>query len=355
MTGISENELKEKHGEVSTELRKQIKKLEGVLDIYRQEHGKLELFFAQVEEAISAIPQVPIYYHRPRKTMPGKSICAAVMHISDTHMGSVQNPDEIEGFNEYNPEICDARCMNYTESVVKWVQLHRLAYRIDELHILVTGDLISGDIHDELKITNAFPSPVQVVRAGELLARQIMFVAPHFSKVVVHFLCEDNHSRLTKKPQAKEAGLNSMNYLVGEIARIYTKEQSNIEFNIYPAYEIVIGILNRRYLILHGHNIRGWMGIPWYSIERKIAKEATARMGLMMDEYFAKRNEIGFHKMIFGHWHQPMDHPLYSCSGSVQGTDAYDHKDGRHAGPSQSAWFIHPKHGEFDRTNFSLK
>ena len=351
---INEQQLRDRHSEVSDELRRQIKSLEQTIRNYRQEHGKLELFFASLQDAVQTMPELPVLYEPIGKVKVG-STCATVVHISDTHMGSVQLPDEIEGFNEFNPDICRSRSMGFVEKVVKWNELHRLAYRIDECHVLVTGDLISGDIHDELKITNAFPSPVQVVEAGTLLARQVAYLAPHFSRVVVHFLVEDNHSRLTKKPQAKEAGYNSLNYLVGKIASIYLENQQNVEFNIYPAYEKVIGVLNRRYLILHGHNIRGWMGIPWYSIERKIAKEATARMGLMMDEYFAKRADIGFHKMIFGHWHQPMDHPLYSCSGSVQGTDAYDHKDGRHAEPSQSAWFVHPRHGEFDRTNFLLK
>jgi hypothetical protein len=356
---LNEDQLKDKHSEVSDELRSHIKKLETVITDYRREHGKLTLFFNQIKDVIQAFPTIETLYS-PTIVPSSHSVCAAVLHISDTHMGSVQDSNEIEGFNEYNPEICKQRCMNYVEKVIKWNQLHRLAYQINEAHVIVTGDLISGDIHDELRITNAYPLPVQTVESGILLARQIAYIAPHFSKVIVHFLVEDNHSRLTKKPQAKEAGFNSMNYLVGKIAELYLVNQSNVEFNIYPMYEKVISILNRKYLILHGHNIRGWMGIPWYSIERKIAKEATARMGLMMKEaptmedYQAKRNEIGFHKMIFGHWHQPMDHPLYSCSGSVQGTDAYDHKDGRYAEPSQSVWLIHPKHGEFDRTNFDL-
>ena len=28
--------------------------------------------------------------------------------------------------------------------------------------------------------------------------------------------------------------------------------------------------------------------------------------------------------------------------------------NGRHAAPSQAAWMVHPRHGEFDRTDFDL-
>jgi hypothetical protein len=65
--------------------------------------------------------------------------------------------------------------------------------------------------------------------------------------------------------------------------------------------------------------------------------------------------QVGFHKFVFGHFHYPINTPHYSCSGSTQGTDAYDHQNGRHSDPSQSAWIIHPTLGEFDRIDFNLK
>lgn len=350
---LSEDQLKDKHGSVTQQLQKQLNQKDTILKEYIDAHGKLELFFSKVCDTLHSFPS-PENLYEQSPSIKEHSECVAVMHISDVHMGTVQEADEIENFNEYSPEIAESRCMDYVHKSLEWVEMHRLAYPIPKLAVIVTGDLISGDIHDELKITNAYPSPVQVVVAGNLLARQIMYMAPHFESVDVHFLVADNHARLTKKPQAKEEGYNSLNYIVGMIAMQYLKDVENINFNIYPQYEKVIQVLNRNYLIMHGHNIRGWMGIPWYSIERKIAKESTARMGLMLDEYFNKRNEIGFHKLVFGHFHQPMDHPLYTCSGSVQGTDAYDHKDGRYAKPSQSAWMVHPKYGEFDKINFIL-
>ena len=65
-----------------------------------------------------------------------------------------------------------------------------------------------------------------------------------------------------------------------------------------------------------------------------------------MDD-ITKAKDYGFHKYVFGHWHMPFDHPLYSCCGSVSGTTAYDHRAGRYAKPSQSSWLVHQKHGEY--------
>jgi len=349
--GISFDDLAVRHSEHVQELQSQLKDMEGVLSGYRKEHGKLESFFGNLKLAIK--PVVPLPSLSVPKSEKVSSPCVAVMQISDGHMGSVQMADEIEGFGEFSPEICEARQVDFVNRFVEWIFMHRQSYTINEVAVLVTGDLISGDIHQELSVTNAFPVPVQCVRAAEVLTKQIGLVAPHFEKITVHFIVEDNHARLTRKPQAKEAGYNSLNYVVGKIAEIYLSKHDNVEFNLYPQYEKVVRVSTLQYLISHGHGLVGWMGIPWYSITRHVGKEATARMQVIMGD-ITRAKDVGFHKYVFGHWHTPFNHPLYSCSGSVQGTDAFDHKMGRHADPSQSAWIIHPVKGEFNRINFTL-
>jgi hypothetical protein len=350
--GISEERFRAEQSEIVKQLEAQITEKERLLEAYKAEHGKLELFFKRIEDVIR--PVVPLKkVYNPKVSDRKGSPLTAVMHVSDGHMGQVQPADEIEGFGEYGPDLCRSRQIDYSMRTNAWVDKHRKGYTIDECVIIDTGDKISGDIHGELRVTNAFPVPVQCVKAAEVLVEQVSLIASNFGKVTVHFLVEDNHARLTKKPQATEAGYNSLNYVVGKHAKLYLKDTPNVEFNIYPQYEKVITAGARQYLIAHGHGIRGWMGIPWYSIERQVGKESTARLQLIMED-INRAKEIGFHKYVFGHWHMPFDHPLYSCCGSVSGTTAYDHKAGRYAKPSQSAWLIHPRKGEFDRTNFQL-
>jgi hypothetical protein len=344
------DEFKQKYSEEIQELQRQLTEKDQILENYRREHGKLEIFFNKISDAIRPLSPLKKIYQPKKKS---GSFVTAVMQIADGHCGAVQPADEIEGFNEFNPQICHDRQLNYATKFLDWVEMHRNIYRIDECAVIDTGDNISGDIHEELRVTNAFPSPVQCVKAGEILTEQLALLAPHFEKITVHFLVEDNHARLTKKPQAKEAGYNSLNYVVGKIAEIYLQRHDNIEFNIYPMFEKVISVSNLRYLISHGHGITGWMGIPWYSIERKVSRESMARLQIIMDD-ISRAKQIGFNKYIFSHWHVHFDHPLYSCCGSVSGTDAYDHKYGRHAGPSQSSWMVSAKHGEFNRINFNL-
>lgn len=349
---LTTDELRSKHSETSEVLRKLVAEKERILDDYRKEHGRLVLFFEDLKAHIDPIVPPQVTYSIRKSGTPYH----AVMQISDTHMGAVQEASEIEGFNAYNAEICRQRNLEYATGFVRWIKRKRMSYRIDTLSILVTGDLVSGDIHEELKITNEFPATEQVVQASALLAEQIAIVSPHFKHITVEYIGADNHGRLTKKPQAKEEGMNSFNYLTGHMAMLHTSRFENVEFNIYPMHEKVVHCAGRQYLLAHGHGIRGWMGIPWYSVERKMSKEASARLSLVMesvDNEMKMMRQIGFHKFVFGHFHYPIDTPNYSCCGSTQGTDAYDHQNGRHALPSQSAWLIGPK-GEFDRINFNL-
>lgn len=327
------------------DLRQRVKILNKRISDLKTEYGNLKTFFHDVSDAVEKAEADPILYYAAEKDKEVASPIIAVKQTSDSHMGAVQRADEIEGFNEFSPELCVERSMGFSKAFLRWVELHRSIYRIDEMAYLVTGDLISGDIHDNLRITNAFPTPEQTLRAGYLLADQIKLVAPHFSKVVVHFITEDNHGRLTKIPQKKEAGINSLNYLVGHIAKERVSLLENVEFNIYPTHQIVVHIATRRYLISHGHGVRGWAGVPWYGFDRKSGKEAIKRMVTDSNK---------FDKMIMGHFHTPITTPYYWLSGSVSGTDAHDHFEQRFAKPSQPAWMVHPKYGEFNRTDFTL-
>jgi hypothetical protein len=343
--GKSEAELRLLVNEEVNNLKKTIKDKDAILENYKKEHGVLESFFREVKEHIDTIKPSPVIYKPKQGKALVDSPCSVVVQICDAHMGAVQKASEIEGFGEYSPEISWERQTGFIEKVLDWVEVQRSAYKIDECVVLVLGDLISGDIQN-LNVTNAFPTPIQVVEAAKVLATQVSMLAPHFKKIRCEFLTEDNHSRLTQKPQMKEAGLNSLNYLVGYIAKESTTNLSNLEFNIYPQYEVSVKVQNQRYLICHGHAVTGFGGIPWYGIERKTAKEAIKRMNAPLSSKFDK--------MILGHWHTPITTPFYWVGGSCSGTDAYDHKFGRQSDPSQPAWLVHPTHKEFNRTDFWL-
>lgn len=342
-------------------LRDEIKKLETEHEQYEKEFGRLRILFADIKEAIDAIEPPKIEYQRPK----GTSVATPVTHVchwTDWHNGAVQDPDEIEGFNKFNPEILEKYLVNCVTDQLEWMELHRKNYEVNVCHNLCTGDYISGGIHPELLWTNEWPEPVQAIKAGELMAKIIAMQAPHYEKVIVDAITTDNHARLTKKPQASEAGINTWNYVVLHYAKERLREFTNVEFNIHEVIFKVVPCGGRRYLLTHGDRVRGWAGFPWYGLERMAGREAMKRIRRVLREMdnpemdvLSAIKQTMFHRIILGHWHTPLQHPWYWIGGSACGTTTYDHSEGRMSEPIQCAWFVHPRHGEFDRTDWNLR
>ena len=145
---LDESQLKSEYSEKSVELRRQNAELKTVLQSYRREHGKLEVFFDEVKSAIT-----PVREYEPIITKDAVKVGTLIepaFHITDTHKGARQEPNEIEGFNAYNPEIATERSLRFAEKAVRWANYQKQAYRIENASIIITGDLISGDIHLEL-------------------------------------------------------------------------------------------------------------------------------------------------------------------------------------------------------------
>lgn len=323
-------------------LRRKIAELETQLSRREVDHGRGQELVHELRQAV--VSARPVALQLPSIKPPG-SPCAMVLHLTDWHYGGVQEADEVDGFGEFSPAIAISRVAKLAAKITAKVIAQRAAYVVPELRVICTGDFVSGDIHHELSVTNAFPVPVQAVRCGYLLGGLLVALAPHFERIVVDFVTLDNHSRLTVKPQASQGGLNTWGYVVAEVAAQHVKAQENIVFNIHAKPSALVVVGPERYLAFHGHQIRGWSGKPYYGFDRRAAMEAVKRMGIPDQAYT---------KLLMGHFHVAANGDLWILGGSLSGTDANDHNNGRHANPHQTSWFVHPTNGEFDYTRWWL-
>lgn len=268
-----------------------------------------------------------------------------VVQLTDLHEGEVTHADEVDGFGEFNPDIFTQRLETLAGKLLNFVEVQRAGYCIPKLHILGTGDYISGDIHEELKVTNAYPAPVQAVNAGNKIGAFIASLAPHFERVSVDMLTLDNHGRMTKKNQAAEGGQNNWGFVVANIVKQRLSANSHVEVNIHAKPSALVEIGPERYLMMHGHQVKGWAGIPYYGFDRRVAMEAVKRMGY---------SEQAFTKIVMGHFHVAVDAPQWIIGGSLSGTNAFDHSCGRHSQAHQTSWLVHEKHGMFGFTRWWL-
>lgn len=323
-------------------LRQRIAELESKTVQQKQATGEALEIIHSLDMAIRHASPVKIKcdnYHK------ANAPCTHVLHITDLHYGAVTRAEEVDGFGEFNPTIAEHRIATLTQSIIDKTVAQRSGYNVPTLQIIGTADYISGDIHKELEVSNEFPSPVQAVKCGYLLGAMFMAFAEHFDNVNVDLITLDNHGRLTMKPQATQGGLNNWSYVVGEIAKQYCIKQSNVNIKTHAKPSALITVGPEKYLAMHGHQIKGWAGKPYYGFDRRVAMEAVKRMGVV---------EQTFTKLLLGHFHHGFNGDNWMMGGSLSGTDAFDHSCGRHSKPHQTGWFVHPKHGEFDWTRWWL-
>lgn len=336
--GIEEDET-----EISVKLAlmKENQQLKASLKKLRLERGTANLLLEDIAKTVSAIKPLPMIYCGNKDTT--KKSATLVSLLADFHIGS---EEYIPGFNRFNYDVACKRINLYLRKVLDWCELHRNSYIVDEICLVCLGDLISGDIHDELRRTNEFSCPEQVKKASELLSVIVSSVAPHFKKVRVEFVVPDNHSRVTEKIQFAD-GTNSYNYLVGHLTKALTRDIPNVEFNVYPEIQQVIRIQGRRYLIMHGNCVRGGGGqlFPMTGISRKLWRESHLRMNMSEDMHFDK--------ILMGHYHSPIDTPDISVAGCLVSSTGFDASAARHTPACITSFFVSGKH-EFDYTPFWL-
>lgn len=326
-------------------LKEEVQRLKKQLEKRNVSVGSDELFIERLEESIASV--APSLRFKNEKWRGDNSFkknheATEVLHISDWHIGEVDN---IGGFNRFNYNIACERVKTLTNKVLSWTKMHRSMYKVDELVVIATGDMISGEIHDELRRTNEFPAPEQCVKAAMLISKMVNELSSSFKKVRVEYIVADNHSRTTKKIEFAP-GTNSYNYIVGTMAKILLRDNPTVEFNVYPEIQHVIKVEGLQYLITHGNSIRGgFAGIPYYGMNRKLGAEALIRMNMEEDCHF--------NRIVMGHYHTPFLNNGIEMTGCLSSTTAFDHAAGRHSPACQTGWLVSKKF-EMDYSIFWL-
>jgi hypothetical protein len=318
--------------------------LQAKVNALMAERGKLNIYESDLVKAVEALEPYPRVKFQSGD--PSRSPVAPVLKLSDWQIGEVILGSETDGFGEFNWDIAQARVAQLTAKVIDWVEMHRRGgFSVPEMHIFSEADIVSGNIHYELEVTNEFPAPEATAKAGMLLGETFSKLAAHFDKLVVWEESADNHGRLTKKNQFKQGARNNFSYLAHQIANMYVRNHKNIEIHEGDGMSILANVLGKKFLIKHGHTVKSQLGMPFYGIDREKGREAVRRMG----------TDKNFDYMSIGHWHVPGMINGILINGNLPGTTELDHGLGRSSDPSQVSFFVHPKWGVFDWTAWKFK
>lgn len=282
-----------------------------------------------------AEPVVPEWVIKPPSKV-SELTGVPTLFCSDWHWGEVVRPTEIGGVNEYNLKIARKRAETLVDVTTELLTKHLSSTKYPGICLILGGDMLSGDIHDELKETNEEPTTVVWLDLLGVLTKLISDLQATFGNVFV--VCvTGNHGRMTHKPRAKRRNHSNWDWLLYQVlARNLSSD--HIIFNIPDGPDVLYKIYHHRYMLTHGDQFRGGDGIigPLGPITRGDIKKRSRQSQI----------QAGYDTILMGHFHQLIQLDSLIVNGSLKGYDEYAASNNfKFESPRQALWITHPEHG----------
>lgn len=165
-----------------------------------------------------------------------------VVCLSDLHIGASYDSK----WGIYNSDIAKSRMTEYLAEAIKIGKRHE----VSDVVVLGIGDLISGNIHKSIQVTNRENVIEQIMLASDMITQFIAGLCGKFTSV--RFVnVSGNHSRIDKKDDAMKD--ERLDRLIGWYVE---KSLSHLDnFKLIDNSDTTIGVINIRglsYWCVHG-------------------------------------------------------------------------------------------------------
>ena len=282
----------------------------------------------------------------------GKSSEAQVMVavLTDTHVGEQVFSPQVMQMNTYDYEVFNRRLSGWAMQVINLANYRRNICPINELMVPMLGDMISGDIHEELSRTNIDNCMMQMLNTAHSIAQALMFLAPHFKTITVPCVV-GNHGRMTRKPPMKDKYMD-WDYLAYQWMAAFCANQKNIHFDIPKSFAHVVDIAGRNVLMFHGDSISG--GGSSAAISKMIGNmRGVVQFRQELETTIVEQDGLmptQFSDVLMGHFHRVdvMDigtGSAYIC-GTMKGGDEFAlQRVQAITPPKQVVTYWHPQYG----------
>ncbi len=321
---IDDLEAKEEKKEESTKLKEAQKEI---------------LRLRAINEGLLKLPEV-----KPLDTSWMKKECIVsdvtgvpTLLVSDIHCGEVIDKDQMQGVNEYNTEVMLERMYNLTEKTIDLLTKHMVEPKYPGIVVCFAGDLISGDIHDDLKYTNDLSVYESIGAVLEVSAYMLNRFKEVFKNVVV-FNVIGNHGRTEKKPWFKESVKNNADWFHGFLLQREFMDDPQVQVVVAESENYDFEIYNHRYSLTHGSQYTGGQGLLGATVP-VVSGDAKRRANMASMGRF-------YDTLLMGHFHNYITLPNVICNGSVVGYSQYaKNKEYLYQEPVQALWVTHPEYG----------
>lgn len=319
-----------------TMLKDQIRKLESQVASAKRETLSDEYVKRKIVGLSEQIPDVPTWLNQTKSTA-SNDVGVPTLFASDWHWGEVVNAKQIGGVNAYDMTIAQDRAREMVRRTVSLCKKHLGTMKYPGIVFALGGDMVSGDIHEELVATNEVEIMPTVIDLWGVLIWCIDTLAKEFGNVFVPCVT-GNHGRNTHKIRAKGRNYTSFDWLLYQFLAKHFEGDKRVKFLIPDGPDAYYSIFGHRYLLTHGDQFRGGDGM-------------IGALGPIIRGDHKKRSrnaqiDLEYDTMLVGHWHQLIQLQRLIVNGSLKGYDEYANQNNfPFEPPRQALWITNPKHG----------
>lgn len=282
-----------------------------------KEKARTELILGVVRDALEILPPLKVSRAQQGTELKPEHTEDVCLLLSDAEVGLTVKKDETGNLGDYNFDIFLKQNENLKVAVKNILNIHKKAYPIKKMHLALLGDMGHGSRESgawagfELE----FGAMEQLLKVVQVIAGDIVYWSSLVEEIEVLSI-PGNHGRIGRR--GEEPHFENFDVLLGEILRIYFRENPQIKFDVDKSWFKVKKIRNTNCLFLHGDDTRGWMGIPFYGL----ARDAAAYQMLMRQF---------FDLICVGHFHAKAEVPVslttVKVNGCWVGGDVYSMKN----------------------------
>ncbi len=294
----------------------------------RRENREMRLELEATSKELEELKKIAGFYDSARrepvrvadwraKEHPGHGHRATQMaQATDWHLGEVVKPDEVLGLNAFNEAIAKVRVERWFRKIVELPRAYVNGVELEGLIIPATGDLFTGEIHEELTASNYERILQTVLNAQEPIISGLEMLDREYDGRVEVDAVVGNHGRMQEKPVFKGRVYDNFEWLFWSVVRDRLVDRgSRVVVNVSTSMDMNIEVYGRNYLLTHGDQFKGGTGISG----------AFAPLSLGAHRK-GKRQDIAgvpMTTMILGHMHQLINIPGVIMGGTLKGYDEY--------------------------------
>lgn len=303
--------------------------------LYEVKHKQADYIAAvqdAAEEAIGRIQLAPV--PAPKKQKKGRDEEYAVALLSDLQTGKL-TPD-------YDSNVARERVMRYAEKIVALADIQRLHHPVRHCVVPMLGDMVEG--------VDIFPGQQYLIDSTlydqlfnttpALLADFVRYLLAHFESVTVYAV-DGNHGRIGRRGQF--GPMDNADRMLYRNLELLLRNEPRFELHMTDPqgernWYHVMELGNYSALLIHGDQIRGHSGFPWYGLGKKVMGWGSGGL------------PENFQDVFMGHYHQlariPLNHKAVYCNGSTESTNTFAAENlAAQSEPSQWLLFVDPDEG----------